>query len=224
MPADYIPQADAAFDAWLANFETFALSNLVGLGLVAGDVAPVTAARVAWVAGYTSHVAAQNAAQAARQTKDAARQAVELAVRPLVRRLQASPSVDNAERAALGITVPDSAPTPAGPPTTRPVVRIDSSERQRHTLHFADAETPNRKARPPGVQGVEIWVHTAAVGTVAPVDPASYRFETLDTRTPHVIEFDPVDAGKNAHYILRWVNTRGEKGPWSETATATIGA
>jgi hypothetical protein len=24
--------------------------------------------------------------------------------------------------------------------------------------------------------------------------------------------------------MLRWVNTRGETGPWSETATATIGA
>jgi len=27
-----------------------------------------------------------------------------------------------------------------------------------------------------------------------------------------------------AHYMLRWVNTRGQKGPWSETASATIGA
>ena len=33
-----------------------------------------------------------------------------------------------------------------------------------------------------------------------------------------------VGANKVAHYKLRWVNTRGEKGPWSETASATIGA
>lgn len=32
------------------------------------------------------------------------------------------------------------------------------------------------------------------------------------------------DGGKNAHYMLRWVNTKEQKGPWSETATATIGA
>ena len=30
--------------------------------------------------------------------------------------------------------------------------------------------------------------------------------------------------GKTAHYTLRWVATTGEKGPWSETASATIGA
>jgi hypothetical protein len=31
-------------------------------------------------------------------------------------------------------------------------------------------------------------------------------------------------AGKTAHYMLHWVSTTGEKGPWSETAGATIGA
>jgi hypothetical protein len=32
------------------------------------------------------------------------------------------------------------------------------------------------------------------------------------------------DANKVAHYMLRWENTRGETRPWSETASATIGA
>ena len=38
------------------------------------------------------------------------------------------------------------------------------------------------------------------------------------------LQIGAADGGKNAHYILRWVNPKGEKGPWSETATATIGA
>lgn len=25
-----------------------------------------------------------------------------------------------------------------------------------------------------------------------------------------------------AHYMLRWVNTKGEQGPWSQTVSATI--
>ncbi len=48
-------------------------------------------------------------------------------------------------------------------------------------------------------------------------DPAT-RGET------HVPDCTGTDANKIAHYMLRWVNTRGEKGPWSETASATIGA
>ena len=40
----------------------------------------------------------------------------------------------------------------------------------------------------------------------------------------HRIAAATMDANKVAHYMLRWVNTRGEKGPWSETVSATIGA
>ena len=35
---------------------------------------------------------------------------------------------------------------------------------------------------------------------------------------------DGADGNKVAHYMLRWESTRGETGPWSETASATIGA
>ncbi|MGQ0627317.1 MAG: hypothetical protein ACT4PL_04355 [Phycisphaerales bacterium] len=30
--------------------------------------------------------------------------------------------------------------------------------------------------------------------------------------------------GKTAYYALRWVNTRGERGPWSDVTTATVAA
>ena len=46
----------------------------------------------------------------------------------------------------------------------------------------------------------------------------------LDTRTAYTLDFAGADGGKNAKYLLRWVNQTGEKGPWSETATTTIGA
>ena len=46
---------------------------------------------------------------------------------------------------------------------------------------------------------------------------------------PH--EFTALDAtgrrwedGGAAVYMLRWVNTRGEKGPWSEICSATVAA
>ncbi|NUQ10425.1 MAG: hypothetical protein HUU24_15360, partial [Phycisphaerae bacterium] len=45
-----------------------------------------------------------------------------------------------------------------------------------------------------------------------------------DTRTPYLATFDGADGGKPAHYMLRWINTKGQPGPWSETATATVGA
>ncbi len=50
------------------------------------------------------------------------------------------------------------------------------------------------------------------------------RFLSVDTRTPYVADYPGEDGGNTAHYMLRWVATTGKKGPWSETASATIGA
>jgi hypothetical protein len=41
---DYIPAPDAEFHAWQQNFVTYANANLAALGLVAGDMTPITAA------------------------------------------------------------------------------------------------------------------------------------------------------------------------------------
>ena len=36
------------------------------------------------------------------------------------------------------------------------------------------------------------------------------------------VENDATDTGKSACYILRWVSTHGEKGPWSDAVSAYI--
>jgi hypothetical protein len=106
-----------------------------------------------------------------------------------------------------------------GVPTTRPIVSVDTSQRLRHTINFTDETTPNSRAKPAGAMGCEIWVK---VGDPAPTDPAQLRFLATDTRTPYVAQYNGEDAGKVAHYMLRWVNTKGEQGPWSQTVSATI--
>jgi hypothetical protein len=220
--ADYIPAGDRDFDAWENNFVAYATANAAALGLdPLVDIPPLTAAESTWDADFVALTTAQAAAQSARQAKDAARDAFEAVIRPLVARLQASPDVSDAERARLGITVPDRIPTPAEIPATRPVVSVDTSQRLQHTVSFADEATPTRKAKPKGVMGVELWVK---IGDPPPVDETELTFLATDTRTPYVATYAGADANKVAHYMLRWVNTRGEKGPWSETASATIGA
>jgi hypothetical protein len=219
---DYIPPSDGAFDAWQDNFVTYVSANAAALGLNPGvDIPPLSSASLDWGAAYPANVAAQQAAQSARQTKDAARTDLIALVRPLVRRMQADPVVKDSDKAAMGITVPDTTPTDVVPPITRPVVSVDTSQRLRHTIHFADEATPTSKAKPPGVRGAQIWMK---VGDPPPGDPGELVYVATDTRTPHTIDFAGADALKNAHYMVRWENTRGEVGPWSETATATIGA
>ena len=218
---DYIPGGDADFNAWQANFVTYANANLPNLGLAIPDLLSILSAQGAWTPSLTAHVAAQANAQSARATKDGNRTVLEVLIRALVRRLQASASVSDAEREALGITVPDLGAAAAASPSTRPLCQVDTSQRLRHTIDFTDESTPTRKAKPAGVMGAEIWVK---IGPTPPVDPSELTFLAVDTRSPYTTDFDGSDGGKQAHYMLRWVNTRGETGPWSETATATTGA
>ena len=61
-------------------------------------------------------------------------------------------------------------------------------------------------------------------GTPPPVDADGLSFITLDTASPHTVEYDGADGGKTAHYMLRWVKKNDAKGPWSETISVTITA
>lgn len=218
--ADYIPGPDANFNAWQTNFVAYANANLAALGLVAADLVPVTGAQTNWLLAFPAHIAAKSAAAAATQTKDESRAALVAAIRPLVRRLQASPQVTDAEKAALGITVRDAEPSPIGAPTTAPICTVESGNRLQHTIRFVDSATPTKKAKPAGVLGVEIWNH---VGNAPPTE-ADLRFVAVDTSAPFVLNFNSTDGNKTAYYWLRWVSPTGERGPWSEQAQATIAA
>jgi hypothetical protein len=52
----------------------------------------------------------------------------------------------------------------------------------------------------------------------------SYKFLSLGSRGNLHAAFTSADAGKTAYDALRWVSTRGEQGPWSEVAAATVAA
>ena len=52
----------------------------------------------------------------------------------------------------------------------------------------------------------------AIAGSGAPWRSAGLTFLAVDTRTAYLPSFDGADAGKTAHYVLRWVSTVGEKG------------
>lgn len=217
--ADYIPHNDAEFNTWLENFYHYASGRLADLGLVAADLTPITAAKTDWETAYSDHVAAQAAAQGASQTKSSARATIEALIRPLVQRIQANTGVGDAHRAGLGVSIRATERTAVGVPESRPVGTIDTSQRLRHTISFSDERTPTRRAKPEGVMGCEIWVK---VGDPAPTDPKELHFLATDTATPYVAEYDGADANKAAHYMLRWVNRKGESGPWSQTVSATI--
>jgi len=220
----YMPRPDGNFSAW-ANHYYDAVEKFYSMqGFDPGELIPLKDALSAWNAAYPAHVKAQAAAEGARQAKDAARVALEKEVRPVTNFVQGYPKTTNADRAEMGITVRDTSPTPAPAPSSRPLALVESGQRLTHQLRLVDESTPTRRARPAGVLGAEVWVKLVDADQPAPTDPAALTFLTMTTKPSFRAEFKAGEGGKTAVYMARWVNTRGEKGPWSEVTTATVAA
>jgi hypothetical protein len=221
---DYIPRTDADFLNWAENFSGYLTANYAALDLTQDDAVQVTTGYQTFEGDYSAHLSTVTAASAAKEKKDTSRDAAEELIRSYVRRIQANPDVTDTQRAAMGITVPDRtrSTSKANSIGSRPIVTVDTSQRMRHEIAFVDESTPTLKAKPAGVMGCEIWNAVTAAGETPSVDVSAYSFVALDTATPYVTEYEGTSAGKTAHYILRWVKTNGEKGPWSETVSATI--
>ena len=72
--------------------------------------------------------------------------------------------------------------------------------------------------------GAEVWLTLIDAGQPVPTDPTALAFLTMATKPSIRADFRSGDGGKTAVYMARWVNTRDEKGPWSEIAMATVAA
>ena len=163
----------------------------------------------------TTHVASQAQAKADRLTKDASRDPVESQL-STVRNLSKAGGSTEAAMSATGIPV---ASSKAPVSVTRPAARVDTSQRLQHTIHSSDEATPDNKKKPRGAMGAEIW---EKFDGLPPPDETEYTFLTLDAFTPYVKDYPGSDAGKMAHYLVRWRMSDGSLNAWGETVSATI--
>ena len=216
---DFVPRSDTEFNFWQSNLISEVEANGPSWGLETESITPLKTFQAKWTSVFTVACNKQNRTSADVQAKDDARYEFESSLRLFVAEHLASNSkVSDADRTRLGLTVRSESRTASPVPDTCPVGRVDFSSRLRHTVHFSDEATPTSRAKPNGVHGCEIWMKVGE----APTSAAELTYLTTDTATPYVTNFNETDAGKTAHYRLRWVNTRGERGPWSALVSATI--
>jgi hypothetical protein len=218
---NYIPEKDSDFKDWLETYDNYVNSHAEDLGLSDGQKIELHSATGTWNTNYSNLMAAQAGLRAATQAKDASRAAVEELVRKFTAIIQINPDVTNEVKATLGITIRKETRTATPVPTTRPMAKVDNVKRLEHIIDFFDETGEKSKAKPAGVRGCEIW---CKIGNPEPVDESTLTYVATDTKTPYIAHFNGADAGKTVHYWLRWVNTRNEPGPWSETISVTISA
>lgn len=119
----------------------------------------------------------------------------------------------------INLDVYDTTPTTPDSPTSAPFAQIDVGI-LRHTLKVRDSDTPDKRGKPAGMRGYEVY---RKVGGDAPAADSDFTMLAFNTTSEYVINYEMTDKGKQAWYRLRWVTTSGEPGPWGPTAEATVG-
>ncbi|MDR3246874.1 MAG: hypothetical protein LBT50_10665 [Prevotellaceae bacterium] len=158
------------------------------------------------------------------QVKTAALSDGEAAFRPMYRRLYTgllknNPNVTDSDLIAMGLPKrSNGGRTPVPVPSNIPEATAVQKGPGVVEIYFRDANETG-KAKPRGVHGAEIRYAVLAEPTT---DWRTLNNSAFDTRSPLKITFEGDQRGKTLYFAVRWENTRGEKGDWSEIASTII--
>ena len=188
-------------------------------GVPQATVTLLQAQQAVWIPALQAHKDLEAQAGEASKAKTLARDALEVPLRLGIRSVNATPGITNADRVALKLPAHDLVATPVGAPTTFPIGHIKQVGALRQEIHWTDQTTPHSRAKPAGVHHCELSLKT---GDPAPVDETGCILAARDSATPYLYEFAPADVGKTAYWLLRWVNGKGEHGPWGALVSGKI--
>jgi len=218
--SDYIPQNDAEMNVWQENLVEIVETNATAWGIPAENLAVVKSNQSVWMIAYGKASNKQNRTSADVMAKDNAGSDYRKVIRPFVAQWLASNSkVTDSDRTRMGLTVRTGTRTLTPIPATSPIGIIDFSIRLQHSIRFYDAASAHSNAKPAGVHGCEVYMK---VDGDAPKDVSELTYVGTCTASPYQVKFDGSKVGKHVYYWLRWVNTRGESGPWSITLSAMV--
>jgi hypothetical protein len=213
--SDYVPAPDVEFNVWQANLITLVQANTTSWGILLADVTALVALQTTWNTAFTKANNKQNRTSADVQAKDDARKVFEKSLRNFVGQwLARNAKVTDSDRERMGLTVRSTIHYPVPVPETSPLGKVDFSFRGQHYVYFVDDAPGAGKGKPAGVHGCEVW---AKVG-----EESSFSFLGTATSSPYQVKYADADFHKVVSYRLRWVNSKGEQGPWSAIFTAIV--
>lgn len=208
---NYIPRADAVFDVWQKNLMTHVVAKATAWGIPAARVTALTGLQKVWAEAFLKYNELGTEKGGGTLEKNTAREGLETPIRDFVSEwLAANSNITDADRGRMGLTVESDTHTPVAVPATLPLLKLDISVPMQHTVRFTD-DSGKGRGKPEGVHGCEIW---AKVEDTASKEPAKFEFLATSTRSPYVKTFAAADAGKKVTYRGRWVNTKGQPGPF----------
>lgn len=220
MPSHYLPRKDREFLAWVVNFLKYLFPSLAKFNFPESEYDTLTAQRDDFAQKLELAEEPATRTKPAVQAKNTSRKLLEKTIQQDVKEfLMFNRAVTDEERDNLGLPIYKTTRTPSKVAGESPDMDVDSSTIGHIGIHFFEKGSRHRKGKPEGQHGVEIaWV----VSDVRPTRWDELTHSAIDTNSPYVLAFENDQRGKTLHFALRWENTRGEKGPWSEISTVII--
>lgn len=226
----YIPAPLSQLLTWADNFSALLVATPAAYMVSAADAASVLSAFDVFKAAY--NLSKKTSPTTRTPTTVAATVAAKTTMLFLIRswasQIRLNPGVSDADKLALGLRLPNNAPSPIPVPVTFPLLTVEGMASLQHFVRFVDSSTPSIKAKPAGVIGMQLYV---GVGTAAIPAPSGTSFLAQVTKNPYLAQFDTADAGKLATYFARWITrgaapggTSGLVGPFSAALTVGIAA
>jgi hypothetical protein len=222
--ADFIPKREDEFVIWATNLSQGITAGPVALGLLAADATALATLLTSFVNAKDLCDDPATKTPVAQTNKAVAKAALTADIRSLAKRIQANPSVTAGQKTALGLPIHNATPSPTPVPATAPQVSIASFRLGAIEIGIVDELTPNKKARPVGTIGAEVYSFVIQPGQTggAPDDLEQWRFEGLATKNVFTIGYNSVDGGKEVVIVARWINRKGEAGGTSIPVTGQV--
>jgi hypothetical protein len=219
MNSNFIPGGDAPFNVWQGVLVVGLTARATKLGIPAEEMARVLASQDRWNKGFEAASNPATRTKGAIREKQEAREDFEAELRKVIKAyITYNPAVTDQERDDMGLPVHDSKPSPAPAIGSRPELEVHFPQIQQHSLTVRDSELDGR-AMPAHAVGFEVW---RKVGDPAPAQESDWLLVVQAPHSPCLLTYGEQESGVRIYYRVRWVNTRGVPGPWSETVSAVV--
>jgi hypothetical protein len=218
--SDYLPGKDAEFVQWTKSFLTVLLPMCDRIGFPSALHQQLDTENNDFTAKYLVIENPETRTSVAIRRKNDARKVLEITLRQSIAEyISRNHLVTDSDRESLGLPIRKTTRTPAPVATTYPEFEINCSMIRQLTIQFYDQGKQKTKGKPAGQHGAELrW----GISDTQVIDAEDLSHSAFDTRTPFTLTFQGHDRGKTVYLCLRWENTRGEKGPWSDIKSAII--
>jgi hypothetical protein len=218
---DFLPKKDRDFLQWVINFLKQLSLMLSRIGFPNNEYQILSTQRDDFSAKLTLTEEPSTRTPVAVQNRQKSRETLEKTLRADIKEfINFNRTVTDGDREALGLPIYKTGRTPSPVAKKAPYFKVDSGTIRRLIFYFFGEEgKEHSKAKPAGQQGAEMcW----GILSAPPTSISELIHSSFDTHSPLILDFDENQRGLTIYFCFRWENTRGEKGPWSEIASAII--